>query len=113
MTLATAPQLPCKTAGETRNVAVSFQGKLDAGESLTGTPTVTEVTTSDLTITSPAVSTVALTINKKSVPAGEAVQFNVAGGTAGTEYTIKVSVGTDATPTQTLVVLLRLKVVAD
>jgi len=75
---------------------------LDTGESLTGTPTVVEVTTTDLTITSKAVSTTALTINGTSVAAGAAVQFKVSGmKTTGSPYTLKVTVSTNATPAQT------------
>ena len=82
--------------------AVSFQGKLDSGELLTGTPTVVEVTTSDLTLANKAVSTAALTIDGVSNAIGEAVQFSITGGTAGTTYTINIQVGTDATVAQTL-----------
>ncbi len=106
----TAPQIQYKTAAEVRMVAVSLQGKLDSGELLTGTPTIVEVTTSALTLGSKAVSTTALTIDGVSNAIGEAVQFSVSGGTAGTTYTINVQVGTDSTPAQTLEVNLTLKV---
>lgn len=113
MTENTAPQIQCKTASESRNVAVSFQGKLDSGELLTGTPTVTEVTTSDLTLSSKAVSTTALTIDGVSNAVGEAVTFNVSGGTAGETYTIFISAGTNSTPAQTLISNVTLEVTAD
>lgn len=100
----TAPEIPTLAVGETRNCAVSFVGVLDSGESLTGTPTIVEETTSDLTLTSKVVSTAALTINSKSVPLGKAVQFRVSGQlAAGSPYTIKITVGTTSTPAQTLV----------
>ncbi len=110
MTASTAPQIQCKTANEVRLVAVSFQGKLDSGELLTGTPTIVEVTTSALTLANKAVSTAALTIDGVSNATGEAVQFSVSGGTAGTQYTINVQVGTDSSPAQTLEVNLTLEV---
>ncbi len=110
MTAATAHQIQSKTATEVRVVAVSFQGKLDSGELLTGTPTIVEVTTSALTLANKAVSTVALTIDGVSNAIGEAVQFSVTGGTAGVTYTINVQVGTDSTPAQTLEVNLTLEV---
>lgn len=113
MATATAPQVQCKTASEVRNVAVDFQGKLDASELLTGTPTVVEVTTSDLTLSDKVVSTGALTILGKTVATGEAVQFKVLGGTAGTSYTIRITAATNSTPAQTLIVDLTLRVVAD
>lgn len=108
-----ALQTQQKTASEVRNVAVSFAGKLDSGELLTGTPTVTEVTTTDLTFASQAVNTAALTINGVSTAIGRAAQFKVTGGTAGTTYEITVSCGTDATPAQTLYGTIKLKVVED
>lgn len=113
MPINVAPQRACKSAGETRNIAVSFAGWLDTGEVLTGTPTIVEVGTSDLTLGNKVVSTGALTINGLVVPTGEAVQFNVSGGTAGTEYTIKITPGSDSTPAQTFVGNVILDVVAD
>lgn len=101
------------SAGETRMVAVSFIGKLDSGELLTGTPTVTEVTTTDLTLDNKAVNTAALTIDGATVAVGQAIQFSVTGGTAGTTYQITCSCGTDATPAQTLVATVTLVVEAD
>lgn len=90
----------CMKYGSTRNVAVSFVDALDTGELLTGTPTVTAT---GLTITNKAVSTGSLTINGDPAAAGQAVQFSVSGGTAGTEYTITITVNTDSTPAQTFV----------
>lgn len=110
----TAPERPVLVPGETRNFAVSFGDVVDSGELLTGTPTVAEETTSDLTIANKAVNTAALTINGKSVAIGQAVQFKVSGQLAtGTvrgdesiatgNYEIKITVSTDATPAQTLI----------
>ena len=114
MPMNTAPERPVLVPGETRNFAVSFAGELDSGEVLTGTPTVAEQTTSDLTIENKAVNTAALTINGKTVAIGNAVQFKVSAQlAAGSEredesvatgtYKIKITVGTDATPAQTLI----------
>jgi len=111
MSKATATQE--KTASEVRTISVSFSGKLDSGELCTGTPTITEVTSSDLTLASKAVSTEILVINGVSTPIGEAVQCSVTGGTAGTTYEIKIAVSTDATPAQTLYGTIKLKVVSD
>ncbi len=113
MTLATAPQIRCKTASEVRIAAVSFLGKLDSGELLTGTPVVAEVTSSDLTLANKAVNTGALAIDGVSNAIGEAVQFSIAGGTAATTYAINISVGTDSTPAQTLITNVTLEVTAD
>ena len=103
-----APQHQTKAVSESRNVAVDFGGKLDSGELLTGTPTISiaspSVSPEDMTITSPIVNTSILTVNGVSVPVGEAVQFHVSGGiVANSPYTIHISCGTDATPAQTLV----------
>jgi len=97
--------------GETNLFAVSFAGVLDSGESLTGTPTVAEQTTSDLTITDLAdganqatVNTAALTIHGTTVAIGDALQFKVSGQkTTGSPYTLKLTVSTDSSPAQTKV----------
>lgn len=101
-----------KTVSEVRNIAVSFTGKLDTGELLTGTPTVAEVTTTDLTFANQSVNTAALTINGVSTIIGHAVQFSVSGGSVGT-YSINIAVSTDATPSQTLYGTIKLKIIAD
>ncbi len=104
MALNIAPQVPEAYVSETRNFAVSFVNMLDAGELLTGTPTITEETTTDLTISNKAVNTAALTINGASVAIGQAVQFKVVGQkVSGSPYTIKITVGTTATPAQTFI----------
>lgn len=106
----TAPELPTAAVGEVNLYSVSFAGVLDTGESLTGTPTVAEQSTSDLTISNVSVSSSALTINGKTVAAGEAVQFKVSGQlTANSPYTLKITVGTDSTPAQTKVKYVKFK----
>ena len=98
----TAIEVPAKTVSEVLNAAVSFDNKLDAGESLSGVPTVTENVTSDLTLSNKVVSTSILDISGVDVAAGRAVQFSVSGGVAGSTYTLKVSCGTDSSPAQIL-----------
>lgn len=111
MTTNLAPQIQCKDENEQRNVSVSFMGKLEVGELLTGAPTVIEVGTSDLTIGNEQVSTVELNLNGKKVPAGGAVQFSVSGGVEGTTYFIDVQCATDASPSQTLITRITLEIV--
>lgn len=107
----TAPQRPTIAEGEVRNVSVSFVDVLDDGELLTGTPTVSEQGTSNLTISNVSINSANLTINGESVSPGQAVQFRVSGQRASTgSYTIKITVGTDATPPQTLVKYIRFSV---
>lgn len=102
-----------KTAGETRNISVRFSELLDSGEALTGTPTILEQTTSDLTISSKVVSTAITVINGVSTPIGEAVQCSILGGTAGTTYDIQIVAASDSTPAQSIYGNIRLKVVAN
>jgi hypothetical protein len=107
------PQRQTCRVGEARTPAVSFVGVLESGELLTGTPTVVEVTTSDLTITNEVVNTAAITINSKSVAIGQAVQFKVTGqAAASSPYTLRVTASTDADPAQTIIRDLTLLVVA-
>jgi hypothetical protein len=100
--VSTLPTRHTKGAGETRNIAVDFRGKLRGSEKLTGTPTIVEVTTSALTLTNKAVNTAAVTILGESVGIGLALQVRVSGGTAGAEYEIKFTCATDSDPAQTV-----------
>lgn len=102
MTATLAPEHYDVSAGETRAFSVGFKGKLDSSELLTGTPTVTEVTTTDLTITQKRTNTAAVTINGESHAIGEAVQFLVTGALANKDYQILITCGTNATYAQTL-----------
>ncbi len=107
------PEIHEKKVSEIRNVAISFIGRLDSGELLTGVPTIVEVTTSDLTLTNKTISTAKLTINGKSVAIGQAVQFKISGGLANIAYKIRITISTDATPAQTLIITVRIRVKAD
>lgn len=102
-----------KKAAEVRTIVVDFREKLLADELLSGTPTVAEVTTSDLTI-----SEESLTVTPMAafgypfaigpyVPTDHGVQFLVAGGTAGTEYTIRITATTDDGQTLIQEIVLR------
>lgn len=103
MGVVTAIQIPPVAVGDVFNVAVSFAGQLDSGEVLTGTPTITEVTSTDLTISNKAVNSAAITVNGTSVAIGGAVQCKVLGQLLATrEYTLKIVAVTDSTPAQTL-----------
>ena len=100
-------QYPTLPVASIRNPAIDMSPQLAAGELMTGTPTVTESGSSDLTISSVAVSTTTLTILGDSVAAGKAIQWSMSGMVAGTEYTLIVEGDTDASPTQHLVVRCR------
>lgn len=109
----TAPQRRTKTVGETRNVAVSFVDVLDEDELLTGTPTVVEVTSADLTLSNKAVNSGAMTVNGVACLAGQVVTFTVAGGVADTDYQIRITATTNASNAQTLQATVRLRVKAN
>jgi hypothetical protein len=98
----TAVKQPEFPVGSVQLFSISFVGQLDSGEKLTGTPLVTEQTTSDLTITNKVVSTAALVIDGQTVAIGKAVQCLVSGfQVANSPYTIKVQCDTDSSPAQT------------
>jgi len=107
--MTTAKQIQSKTVNEVRNLAVDLTDKLDAGELLTGTPSVSS-TPAGLTISNVAVTTSTLTILGTSVTTGQAVTCSVSGGSAGTRYTLTLQCGTDATVSQTLEVICLLDV---
>ncbi len=96
-------QQPAISAGDVETIAIDYIDQLDTGELLTGTPTIAEVTTTDLTLSNKAVSTGTLTILGRTVSPGKAVQCTVSGQQAGTTYTIRVTVSTDATTPRTFV----------
>jgi len=108
----TANEIRHKHASETRTISVDYTDKLDSGEALTGTPTIAEVTTTDLTISGAQLNSGSLTINNETVAASKAVQCQVAGGTSGSTYSIKITVSTDASSpgAQTFVDTIKLEV---
>lgn len=107
--MSTAPQVRTVDQAEVRNVAVDLRGKLDEGELLVGTPTVTEVTSTDLTISNNTINSDAETIMGLVVPAGQAVLFRVSGFIPGAVYRIKIHATTDASPAQTLIEHITIK----
>jgi hypothetical protein len=101
----TLNQIHSVSAGSTRLVRVNCTRDLDSGVSLTGTPTVVEVTTTALTLASKAVNTATYVESHSgtTVAIGKAVEFTVTGGVAGTTYTVRITVSTTSTPAETLV----------
>ena len=99
----TTKEVGRKSPGDTAAVAMDFTPLLRSGELLTGTPTVAEVTTTDLTIANVGLNSSTIEVNGASVAANGAVQCTVAGGTAATKYTVRITCGTDTSPAQTLV----------
>ena len=109
--MSTIRKVCTKDASEERNIAIDLRGKLEVDELLIGTPTVEEITTSDLSLSNEAVSSSELTIEDDLVPVGQAVQFKVTGGVAGKRYKIRVTVNTNANPAQTLIENIKLRVI--
>jgi len=112
MTINLAPQRYNIAYGETVPVSVSFIDILDSGVLLTGTPTITEVTTTDLTLTHKEVNTSAITINGVSNAIGQAVTFLIAPSVSATgEYTVLITCGTNSTYPATRKANIKLRVV--
>ena len=80
----------CVSEGDQDTGSISYVDILDEGELLQGTPTVTEVGTSDLSLQNPRISTTELTILGERVPPGMAVQFEFAGQLEGVTYRVRV-----------------------
>jgi hypothetical protein len=97
--VATCKQIPYMVLGDKGFVSVSFDPVLDAGVTLTGTPTVSEVGTSVFTIGTPALYT-GLSVTGMRWNATTKV-LSKTGGFIGYEYnrgdTIAVTGGTNAT----------------
>ena len=114
MGIATATQVIEMVVAEKRLVSVSFDKVLDSGEAITGTPTATEVTTSDLTIGSVSASTAVLTIDNESIGIGRAMQFLVSGQVAANSpYSILMTAVTDSSPAQTIKRFCTVRVVSE
>lgn len=107
-----APQRPCFGPGSESNVAVGING-LPAGVLLVGTPLVEEVGSSDLTITQEAVNGSDKVIFGVTYITGTAVLFHRAGGQAGRQYTLKLTVATSAIPADQVVGYLRFTISRD
>lgn len=89
--------------GESRIAAIDGQRDLDSAETFSGTPTVVEVTTTDLTLSSKQINTVAIVVLDKNVAIGKGIQFLVSGALAGKVYQINVTTTSSTTPSQTRV----------
>lgn len=92
-------------AGETRTIRVGLQDALETGVTLT-LVSITEVTTTDLTLANKAVNTATFDVDDNgvvtTVAIGQGVQFAVSGGTAGVTYAVRINCTTSDTVTQTI-----------
>ena len=92
---AQAKQRPFVAVGEIVNGQYSFDDVLASGDTISETPTVVELDSSDLLITLIAGNTVALTIAGAAVPIGRAVTWRMRNQLAATRrYTLKITVVT-------------------
>lgn len=97
----TMRNVPSVSEGDTDTLAADFTELLDAGETLTGTPTIVEVTTADLTIVSKSINIGELLILNRTVAVGMAVQCKISGQQNNTDdspklYRIRITVSTTA-----------------
>lgn len=93
------PQRNKMGVGETRIAAVNFGPTLDDSDTLTGTPTVVEQTTSDLTISQVTLNSATYEErgSGETVAANTAVKFAVTGGSvANSPYSLLVTASTVA-----------------
>jgi hypothetical protein len=87
----TAPQVHAISTDEARNVSVDMSSMLDAGETITGAPSIE--CSADLTITNQQYNSAAIDINGEEVAAGHAVQFTVESAVPG-RYTVEILAST-------------------
>lgn len=103
----TAPQIHVIDPDEKVAVAVSFDNRLESGETL-NTPTVTvESGAPAPTISGEGTNGAEQTINDIAVPIGRAATFFVESATAGVDYSLKVSCTTSASQTRVGYVTIR------
>lgn len=97
--MARMPQVYEKYPDESLWATVSFKTRLLNGDLLTGTPTVTECSGtlyfSNIQINTSTMILASGTDYEETVSSGEAVQFLVASGDAGSSYDMVVSCSTD------------------
>ncbi len=89
-----------QAVGSTRVHSLSMMGELDDGETISGTPTITDPA-SVLTISNKVVNTSALLLDEEdgsqvNVAIGKAVQCKISGVVLGTTHTVEISVTTSA-----------------
>lgn len=98
MTKITSSYVPVFAVGDVRNCGVSFDRVLADSETISGV-TVTEDTTSDLTIANEAATASAAVIADELVPTGRGVVFTVSGQLDAVTYTLKITVTTSGSET--------------
>ena len=92
---ARAPQIHGISLNETRHATVDMRGKLEDDELLTGVPVLTELSTTNLSLTNASISVAALVVNDDDVPIAQAVQFTVSSAAIG-RHVVTVRCATNA-----------------
>jgi len=90
------------SVGDVDHAAIDCTPYLDDGETVSGTPTVVEQDSGDLTISNIAASVAALTILGETVAIGKAIQFTFSGQQIRTTYVLRVSFATSGGRTKTV-----------
>lgn len=84
-----------KRASETRRLDVSFSDRLAPEEEINGTPVVVEISTAHLTISNIAINDDVVFIGYRNADKNKSISCFIAGGQAGNEYTVRITVTTD------------------
>lgn len=94
---------------ETRNIFVDFTKELeDTADTIVGTPSVSELTSTDLTIANIAIGTASFTDADDYVwGASKYITFTVSGMLDDTDYDVKVTATTSAANAETLTRVVR------
>ena len=87
--------IPAVKEGAIENGAADYTDWLDGTELLSGTPTVVEVDTADLTISQVERNTATVEVKGRTVAIDKAVKFRVAGQLTGKLYKLKITVDSD------------------
>ena len=101
----TSPDIRTIGTGETRTIRVGLQNALETSVTLT-LSSITEVTTSDLTLANKAVNTATFNVVEHgvitTVAIGQGVEFSCSGGTAGKQYKVRIVATTSDAVAQTI-----------
>lgn len=113
MSVLTCPEIHVMAIGEKRIISVDFTDALDAGVTLTGTPTTGVSPSGGPAIANAAVNTEAVQIKDELAAIGKAVQFSAdAAGVTAATYTVTLTVTSTTTPAETIKRRVTIKVEA-
>lgn len=96
-------QRPEISVGDFERAEIDFSSWLGSLELLSGSPTATEVTSTDLTISAVQINSVTLSILGTDVAPYCAVIFRISGQKTGRKYTIRLTAQSDASPARVCV----------